>query len=130
MTLRECRKHGLVVHYSSKCKASKGGIRLRCKQCVLEANRNTRRKNKEILVSEFGGECIICGYDKCNQALHFHHLDPSIKEFGIGLVQTASIAKLREEAKKCVLLCNRCHTEVEEGITEIPRQFRLSNSIA
>ena len=30
-----------------------------------------------------GGRCQICGYDKCIEALEFHHLDPTRKDFGI-----------------------------------------------
>jgi hypothetical protein len=27
---------------------------------------------------------------------------------------------VREEAKKCVLLCANCHAEVEGGVAEVP----------
>jgi hypothetical protein len=30
-----------------------------------------------------GGECSICGYNKCVAALEFHHLNPSEKDFTI-----------------------------------------------
>jgi hypothetical protein len=48
----------------------------------------------------------------------FHHLDPAQKAFALsvrGLVY--SIDALREEARKCVLLCSNCHAEVEAGVT-------------
>ena len=53
-------------------------------------------------------------------ALHFHHVDPSEKEFAAlprGL--TRSIAEARAEAAKCVLLCANCHAEVEAGVATI-----------
>ncbi len=31
-----------------------------------------------------------------------------------------SIAALREEAKKCVLVCANCHGEIEAGMIESP----------
>jgi hypothetical protein len=69
------------------------------------------------LVDEAGGKCIVCGYDKCHWAFHFHHLDPTTKEFNLaGARQTASLEKLRAEAAKCVLLCANCHAEVEAGV--------------
>jgi hypothetical protein len=33
---------------------------------------------------EYGdGKCQICGYNKCNRALSFHHKDPNEKDFGL-----------------------------------------------
>jgi|SRR5215218_219728 len=49
----------------------------------------------------------------------FHHLDPKTKQFEI-TSQTRSLARLRAEASKCVLLCSNCHAEVEAGITAVP----------
>jgi hypothetical protein len=57
-------------------------------------------------VAEAGGRCCICGYDRYLGALQFHHLDPDEKRLGLatgGL--TLSLATLRHEARKCVLLC-------------------------
>ncbi len=31
-----------------------------------------------------GSKCCKCGYDKCVDALEFHHEDPRIKEFKLG----------------------------------------------
>lgn len=43
-----------------------------------------REKLKKDAIEYKGGKCQICGYDKCDSALEFHHLDPSQKDFGIG----------------------------------------------
>ena len=77
---------------------------------------------KEILeVEEAGGACVICGYKRCVHALEFHHRDPSQKSFGLAhRGVTRSIAEVRREAKKCVLLCATCHVEVERGVTRLP----------
>jgi hypothetical protein len=62
----------------------------------------------------------LCGYDRCMGALHFHHVDPSLKNFTLGHRGVArSIANARAEAKKCVLLCSNCHAEVEAGMTSL-----------
>jgi len=69
-----------------------------------------------LLIAEAGGACALCGYDRCVRALHFHHIDPETKEFGISRRGfTRSIQQMREEAAKCVLLCSNCHAEVEAG---------------
>lgn len=77
-----------------------------------------RRKVKSLLIKEMGGKCALCGYDKCQEALQFHHLNPEDKAFGIAENgSTKAFSTLLEEAKKCVLLCANCHAEVEAGVT-------------
>jgi transposase-like protein len=93
----------------------------RCKQCRSERVARRRRDVKAILVREAGGKCQICGYDRWIGALHFHHLDPESKQFNIALRGVGrSLARLRAEARKCVLLCADCHSEVEAGIHALP----------
>lgn len=50
--------------------------------------------------------CAICGYDKCDAALDFHHVNPGDKKFLLvinGLSRTDK--SLVEELNKCILLC-------------------------
>jgi hypothetical protein len=76
---------------------------------------------KAILVKEAGGRCLICGYDRDPRALEFHRLDPNDKRLGLsGHGMTLSLAILRAEAAKCVLLCSNCHAEVENEVTALP----------
>jgi transposase len=92
----------------------------RCLACRRERVAQRRRRVKEILVSEAGGSCRLCGYSRCLAALHFHHLDPGEKRFSMGREGvTRSLAEMREEAGRCVLLCANCHAEVEAGIVRI-----------
>ena len=52
-----------------------------------------------------GGQCQICGYQKCNRALSFHHKDPAKKDFGLashGL--TRAWVKTKAELDKCILV--------------------------
>jgi len=51
-------------------------------------------------------------------ALDFHHLDPSQKDFGIA-GGAKSWIRMVPELNKCVLLCNRCHSEVHDGMATI-----------
>jgi transposase-like protein len=93
----------------------------RCKQCRAERVARRRRDVKAIIVREAGGKCQRCGYDRCVSALHFHHVDPSQKRFNVALRGAArSIERVREEVRKCVLLCANCHAEVEAGIASLP----------
>jgi len=69
-------------------------------------------------VKQLGGKCAICGYDKCNQALDFHHIGE--KDFDISSKWVNySWKKVSEEIKQCILLCANCHREVHAGVTAI-----------
>jgi hypothetical protein len=91
-----------------------------CKRCAGEAVTRRHQKLKRILVEEFGGGCAICGYSRCMFNLHFHHVDPATKAFGISVAYGKSLAAFREEAKKCVLVCANCHGEIETGLVQSP----------
>ena len=56
--------------------------------------------------------CAICGYDKCDISLDFHHSNPKDKKYNINLYRIAN-KDLTDELNKCVLLCKNCHGEIE-----------------
>ncbi|HEY7150942.1 MAG TPA: hypothetical protein VH391_04615 [Solirubrobacterales bacterium] len=110
----QCRRHGKAEFILE------GRGAYRCKRCRSEAVIRWRRRIKETLIREAGGECALCGYARHPAAMHFHHLDPSTKTFALGREGvTRSLARAREEAKKCVLLCANCHAEVEAGAATV-----------
>ena len=87
------------------------------------ASARRRIKLRQMARDYKGGKCMICGYNRCQRTLVFHHLNPNKKDFGIsykGL--NRSWEKIRNEIEKCVLLCANCHTEVHEGITQLPTE--------
>lgn len=109
------------VHGSTRFVRRSDGNAWRCLRCRAEAVTKRRRLVKEVLVSEAGGSCALCGYDRFTGALQFHHIDPDDKRFGLGHLGVArSLARARAEARKCVLLCANCHAEVEAGAATIP----------
>jgi len=77
-----------------------------------------RVRVKQKLVDYKGGSCEICGYCKSLRALHFHHKDPSQKDFSIS-GKSLSFDKLKSEVDKCVLVCSNCHSEIHDGILNI-----------
>lgn len=107
----------------------KGWTRKYCYECSPCENENMshaqavvikRKAIKHALVQEHGGKCEKCGYNKCESALQFHHLDPTKKEFGLsvkGLSQDVDM--LRKEAEKCILLCANCHAEEHERLANL-----------
>ena len=99
----------------------------RCRHCRRDAVAKRRRAVRTRIVREAGGCCALCGYDSYIGALQFHHLDPAQKEFGLSSRGfTRSLERLREEARKCVLLCANCHAEVEGGARVLSLEFRES----
>ena len=114
-----CPRHGSTVFR----RRAEGGWR--CLKCRAEAVVARRRSIKAALVNEAGGACVLCGYARSTAALHFHHVDPSAKEFHLSRNGvTRSIAAARAEAAKCILLCANCHAEVEAGVATIPETAR------
>ncbi len=110
-----CPVHGPDVELIAR---AGGGFR--CLRCRSDAVVARRRRVKEILLREAGGACVACGYARSSAALHFHHLDPETKSFSIAHGGVSrSIARARDEAAKCVLLCANCHAEVESGIRQL-----------
>jgi 5-methylcytosine-specific restriction endonuclease McrA len=115
--IRRCRKHGYTAYVRT---GSEG--RYRCKLCRSENVVRCRRKVKQTLIDENGGCCQLCGYDRYAGALEFHHLDPATKVFAVSMSGIArSLARAREEARKCVLVCANCHAEIEGGVATMPR---------
>ena len=71
-----------------------------------------RRAMKKEAVKRKGSKCEICGYDKCIDALVFHHKNPEEKDFGLAESGTThSWEEYLAEIEKCELLCANCHAE-------------------
>ena len=88
---------------------------------LIQAVSKRRRKLKELAIAYKGGKCYFCGYNRCQDALDFHHLDPSQKGFGLSVKGlTRSLQKIKEEADKCILVCANCHREIHAGLIKEP----------
>ena len=110
--------------WCSKCNSTKplvefytrqrGGPSGYCKSCANTLSVARWRENKNKAIAYLGGGCYVCGYDKCNAALEFHHRDPTKKDFAIS--RQRSLDKIKAELDKCVLLCANCHRETHDGL--------------
>ena len=88
------------------------------KQKNIDRSLTFRRNNKQKLVDYKGGKCEICGYNKCIQAMDFHHKNPLEKRFELtSMNRTWDI--LKEEVDKCLLVCSNCHREIHAGVINI-----------
>ena len=113
---RACRRHGDTEFVLYGCTRP----RWRCKRCVGEAVTRRKRRVRATLLAAAGGRCAICGYGRCSQSLHFHHVDPGHKRLELGSHRGAALATFLLEIDKCVLLCANCHAEVEAGLKDAP----------
>lgn len=112
--MKECLKHGQTKHFPRPDGA------FRCGKCASEWVIEHRRRKKEKLIEMFGGKCVVCGYKKYAGALDFHHVDPKTKTFALSVkCLSYSWDNTLQEAKKCILVCKNCHTEIEAGITKL-----------
>jgi hypothetical protein len=55
--------------------------------------------------------CAICGYNKCSDALHFHHVIKEDKQREVSNMLPYSTKTIKEEIRKCVIYCANCHAE-------------------
>lgn len=112
--IKKCKKHGLAEHFERKDGS------YRCGKCASDWVIKSRQNKKGKLVKLFGGKCIVCGYNKYAGALDFHHLDSANKKFSLSVKGLCySWDTILNEAKKCVLLCKNCHTEVGAKIIDL-----------
>lgn len=100
MSICDCGNEFMPAAYGN-------GARM-CNSC--RANR--RRWVRKLQCIEYlGGKCVDCGYNKCPQALDFHHIDPHLKSFTVSGKCSLSWENLKLELSKCILLCACCHRE-------------------
>jgi predicted HNH restriction endonuclease len=72
-----------------------------------------------------GGKCTKCGWHGDQAALQFHHLKG--KDFTIGNVANKSWDSIKDELRKCVLLCANCHM-IEHSTKDNEKFIKEANS--
>lgn len=107
--IKECKIHGKTEF------VLRNDGRHRCKKCAVVAVVERRIRMKKQAIEYKGGKCEKCGYNKCERALTFHHLNPNEKEFTLSR-PSISWQKMKNELDKCILVCFNCHMEIHEEI--------------
>ena len=125
--------------YKSKCKNCSKNICLNCsKEFIInntQGKKTTRKFCYECLPyptdrvaynklyykyiinkinDTYGNKCNMCGYNKCFEALDFHHINPKEKEFDIAKLihSNKNWDYINKELSKCILICSNCHREI------------------
>lgn len=106
-----------------RCCNTCGKIITRCAEkgnyCWVCVNKNNKKHKLASIKKLVGESCWICNYNKCWQALEFHHVYPETKLFQVTTRELQfSWERLEQEIHKCVLLCACCHREFHYGLIE------------
>ena len=97
------------------------------RQYLIHAVHKRRKKVRSMAVAYKGGQCARCGYDRCVEALEFHHTDPTKKDFGVSSKgYTRSWKRVQEELDKCVMLCANCHREVHVELAALKGNLEMT----
>lgn len=148
-TTRTCRKCGKVKSIDEFYIFYKQEHRTHiCKSCFSERARAYRMINpnrtkekyartKEARLAKIkkmqeyiGSSCAVCGYNRCDRALHFHHLDRFQKKDGndtFGNWKGLSFEAFKDKVDRLdyVVLCGNCHAELHAGL--ITDQYIIDN---
>ena len=86
-----------------------------CKECQCERIKQGQRETRDYIQS-LKHRCSKCGYDKCVEALEFHHINSQDKDSALSrYIKRVFSPALKElidkEVSKCVVLCANCHRE-------------------
>jgi hypothetical protein len=87
-----------------------------CKDCHNKKTIERGMGNKNRYLDYKGGKCEHCGYEKCQDALEFHHIEPSHKDPSFKSIRYWGFEKAKPELDKCLLLCSNCHREKHAGL--------------
>ena len=81
--------------------------RAKRKQELQEIANQYNKDKREKLLNQFGSCCNACG---STENLQFDHLDKHTKNGNVTtILYTRGFGEAVEEAKKCQLLCDKCH---------------------
>ena len=118
----------------NRSKSRKDGVQSICRECSKEVNnlgykhnpnraksikdtRDRAKKRNKRLINRYKS---MCGCKYCNErttvCLDFHHLDPSIKEDNLSRMDTVSIDRIKEEIRKCIVVCSNCHRKLHANL--------------
>ena len=101
------------------------------REYIIQAVQKRRKKIRKLAAEYKGGKCQQCGYDRCLEALDFHHIDPTKKDFAISSKgYTRSWEKVKNELDKCIMLCANCHREIHVKLAALKRNLKVKSGLS
>jgi hypothetical protein len=104
-------------------------VKIKNGKLFAKRNKHYKELHKKIIETA-GGKCVKCGFQGCDSAFDFHHLNKNEKEIGIAqllweevykggnVTDEETITKALEEVSKCILICSNCHRTIHAEQTE------------
>ena len=93
-----------VIHHSVKYHKNN-------REKVNKNVKKLRKEKKAYFMSLLGNKCLNCGYDKCINALEFHHINGNKNKRRDYLSQSFEIILQEIQNGELILLCANCHRE-------------------
>lgn len=114
----ELRAHGMKYKdIAEEVGCAKSSVAYYCGQGQKAMNAKRQQKKRNIKRRWFDEmkknlKCKECG-EKRSWVLDFHHRDPKTKDGTISqLLRKSNIGAVKEEIKKCDVLCANCHRDL------------------
>lgn len=110
---KKCTSCGVVLTLENTYKSKSRKILVStCKKCSAKAAKERWQSSKKRAVEYMGGKCVKCGYDKCIDALEFHHINPKEKDKNFSNLKLKKWEIQKKELDKCICVCANCHREI------------------
>lgn len=88
---------------------------LKCSPDYINSSTMRMIRNREFIKNyKKDKKCGICGYNKYPEILDFHHKNKEEKDIGVNILMKTlkNLDLIKEEIKKCILICPNCHREL------------------
>lgn len=112
---KQCAKCGKIFYPQKHATTRKF-----CYECIPDQIQSAgsfyRKTAKKWALDYKNNKCECCGYNKCSEALEFHHLNPNEKDFIISECEKLDWGKIKNELDKCILVCANCHREIHAEV--------------
>lgn len=125
-------EYKLVMNIESNCKICSKNLSgkqslycsITCKNAAhqsYDAQKKRGLQRKIYFVTELGGKCTECGYQKNLAGLAFHHLHGKEFQLDVRSLSNRKLNAILAELRKCVLLCHNCHAEVHNPTLDLAK---------
>ena len=112
---RRCKRNKLLYKFANAGTVKgKNYKRHHCKKCYSAIKGQARKRKSDWLIEYKSTlQCSKCDYDRNPRALHFHHVSNKNKAYNVSdmVGKGCSIANIKKEIRKCIVLCANCHQE-------------------
>ena len=122
------RADPLEVRRAKALRKQRAWVQRRRREDGVDPFKAGAHRKKQTVVDLVGG-CQLCGYSRCLRAISFHHLGDKEKSLTLREFQH-SLGALLPELRKCLVLCQNCHSEVHADLVDAEALIRLNSKFS